>query len=121
MRTEEPRAISLKDYRAPDYRISEIAIDFALDPRTTRVTARTKVVRVGAEAPLVLNGEHLKLVSVAIDGHALSPDAYRIDEDSLAIARVPEIFALEIVTEISPAENTALEGLYTSKGIFCTQ
>jgi aminopeptidase N len=121
MRTEEPRAISLKDYRAPDYRISDIAIDFALDPQATRVTSRTNVVRVGADAPLVLNGEHLKLVSVAIDGLALSPDAYKLDHESLTIAKVPAKFALEIVTEISPAANTALEGLYTSKGMFCTQ
>ena len=26
MRTEEPRAIALKDYRAPDYKIPEIAL-----------------------------------------------------------------------------------------------
>ena len=45
MRTEEPRAIRLKDYRAPDYRISEIALDFALDPEATRVTAAMTVAR----------------------------------------------------------------------------
>jgi len=38
MRTEEPRAINLKDYRAPDYKVSEIALDFVLDPEVTRVT-----------------------------------------------------------------------------------
>ena len=32
MRTEEPRAVRLKDYRAPDYKVSEIALDFVLDP-----------------------------------------------------------------------------------------
>ncbi len=34
---------------------------------------------------------------------------------------MPDAFTLEIVTEISPAANTALEGLYLAKGIFCTQ
>src|SRR5258706_8698834 len=121
MRTEEPRAISLKDYRAPDYRISEIAIAFVLDPDCTRVTARTKVTRTGAAVPLVLNGEHLALVSVAIDGRTLSKSEYAVDEETLTIASVPEKFALEIVTETAPAKNTALEGLYTSRGIFCTQ
>ncbi len=67
MRTEEPRAIRLKDYRAPDYKISEIALDFILEPETTRVTATSKMTRTGA-GPLVLDGEQLKLVSVKVDG-----------------------------------------------------
>src|SRR5665213_2118891 len=121
MHTEEPRAINLKDYRAPDYRISEIALAFALDPQSTRVTATMKVARQGGAVPLVLNGEHLTLILVAIDGKALPPDAYGVTDELLTIPSVPANFSLEIVTEISPANNTALSGLYTSKGIFCTQ
>jgi len=121
MRTEEPRAINLKDYRAPDYRISEIALDFRLDPAATRVNAKMQVARTGADVPLVLNGEQLKLVSVALDGRALSPADYNVDDKFLTIAQVPAKFTLEIVTEIAPAENTALEGLYVSNGMFCTQ
>src|SRR5690349_879591 len=121
MRTDEPRAINLKDYRAPDYKISEIALDFVLDPEATRVTATTKVARNGAAAPLVLNGEHLKLISIAVDGRKLSANEFKTDSETLTIPTVPEKFTLEIVTEIAPAKNTALEGLYTSKGIYCTQ
>ncbi|HEY1837220.1 MAG TPA: aminopeptidase N [Rhizomicrobium sp.] len=120
MRTEEPRAVNLKDYRAPDYRISEIALDFVLDPDKTRVTAKSKVARQGG-GPLVLDGEHLKLVSAAIDGKALSAAQYKVADGSLTIAEVPAQFTLEIVTEIAPAANTALMGLYTASGIFCTQ
>jgi aminopeptidase N len=121
MRTEEPRAINLKDYRAPDYRIGDIALDFHLDPDATRVTAKMSVARAGADAPLVLNGEQLKLVSLALDGRALSPADYKVDGEMLTIAQVPAKFTLEIVTEIAPAANTALEGLYVSNGMFCTQ
>ncbi len=122
MRTEEPRAVRLKDYRAPDYRISEIHLTFALDPQTTRVTALSKVTRnAGATAPLVLDGEHMKLLSVAIDGKPLAADAYKTNAETLTIANPPASFLLEIVTETSPADNTSLEGLYTAKGIFCTQ
>src|SRR6202167_5195969 len=122
MRTEEPRAVRLQDYRAPDFHVSEIALNFVLDPETTKVTATTQITRTAKNgAPLVLNGEHMKLVSVAIDGKKLAPAAYTLDEESLTIANVPDKFALEIVTETSPAKNTALEGLYVSKGIFCTQ
>ncbi|HEY5046999.1 MAG TPA: aminopeptidase N [Rhizomicrobium sp.] len=122
MRTEEPRAVRLKDYRPPDYRVESIALDFRLAPQATRVSAKMEVVRAtDRAAPLVLDGEHLKLISVAIDGRPLSADAYAVKEETLTIAQVPERFTLEIETEIAPANNTALEGLYLSKGIFCTQ
>jgi len=122
MRTEEPRAINLKDYRAPDYKISEISLTFVLEPDATRVTAQSRIVRNGTgSVPLVLNGEHMKLISVSIDGRALASGEYALDEETLTIKAPPEKFTLEITTEIAPAKNTALEGLYTSKGIFCTQ
>ncbi|MBI1328280.1 MAG: aminopeptidase N [Alphaproteobacteria bacterium] len=122
MRTEEPRAIRLKDYRAPDYRISDIHLAFDLDPEATRVTAVSKVSRVGVgSAPLVLDGEHMKLISVAIDGRALDAREYTLGEETLIILNPPAAFMLEVVTEISPANNTSLQGLYVSKGIFCTQ
>jgi aminopeptidase N len=117
MRTEEPRAVRLKDYRAPDYRISEISLDFILEPETTRVTAVSKVTRTGS-GPLTLNGEQLKLLSVEVDGKAHPHD---IGAESLTLSNLPDQFTLKIVTAISPANNTALEGLYVSKGIFCTQ
>ncbi|MGD0189373.1 MAG: aminopeptidase N [Rhizomicrobium sp.] len=122
MRTDEPRAIRLADYAPPDYRIETITLDFGLDPQATRVHSKMVVVRSSKDAsPLVLNGEHLKLISVAIDGRTLDDESYTADEETLTVARVPTRFTLEIVTEISPANNTALEGLYVSKGIFCTQ
>ena len=32
MRTEDPRAIHLADYQAPDFHIQTVRLDFALDP-----------------------------------------------------------------------------------------
>ncbi|HEY2444795.1 MAG TPA: aminopeptidase N [Rhizomicrobium sp.] len=122
MRTEEPRAVRLRDYRPCEYRISEIELDFALDPEATRVRTRMEVERVaGAPAPLVLNGEHLKLVSITLDGRSLADNEYELGEETLVIGDPPARFVLEIATEIAPAHNTALEGLYVSTGIFCTQ
>src|SRR5438105_5758077 len=120
MRTEEPRAVRLKDYRPPDYRVSEIALDFALDPEATQVKARMQVERLAdAPAPLVLNGERLKLIAIALDGLALKPDQYTLGSETLTIANPPACFALEVETEIAPAHNTTLEGLYLANGIFC--
>ncbi|MBV9570448.1 MAG: aminopeptidase N [Alphaproteobacteria bacterium] len=122
MRTDEPRAIHLKDYRAPDFHISKIDLDFVLAPENTRVTARMQVKRNGANsAPLVLNGEHLKLVSLRLDDEELPESRYRADAETLTIDNLPDEFVLDAITEIAPASNTSLEGLYVSKGIFCTQ
>ncbi|HEX9159850.1 MAG TPA: aminopeptidase N [Rhizomicrobium sp.] len=122
MRTEEPRAVRLKDYRPPDYRVREIALDFALDAEATRVKSRLQVERIAAaSAPLVLNGERLKLISIALDGKALAQDQFNLGAETLTIPDPPARFTLEIETEIAPARNTTLEGLYLAKGIFCTQ
>ncbi len=121
MRTEEPRAINLKDYRAPDYRIATIELDFVLEPSVTRVKATSRVTRTGAAAPLVLDGEHLKLLSVSIDGRKLDESAYAVSDERLTIHAPPAAFTLEIVTQIAPQNNTTLSGLYTSNGMFCTQ
>jgi len=57
MRTEEPRAIHLADYKAPDFRIETVHLDFALDPQATRVTSRLKIVRISSSAREALAGE----------------------------------------------------------------
>jgi aminopeptidase N len=98
-----------------------VHLDFALDPENTRVTAKLAITRQRAGAPLVLHGEELKLISVAVDGKALADGDYRLDAKSLTIASMPDRFVLETVCEIAPAANMALEGLYQSAGIFCTQ
>ena len=121
MKTTEPRAIRLEDYHPPDYRITEIALDFVLDPEATRVSAAMKVARTGADAPLVLDGKNLKLHSIRLDGRPLAANEYAQDPQRLTVHAPPASFTLELVTEIAPARNTALEGLYVSNGIYCTQ
>jgi aminopeptidase N len=67
MKTTEPRAVHLKDYAPLPYRIPELSLDFQLDGKATRVSARMKVERRSASVePLVLNGAGLKLLSVAL-------------------------------------------------------
>ena len=122
MRTEEPRAIHLADYHAPDFRIETVQLDFALEPNATRVMSKLVIVRKGdATAPLRLDGEEQALLSVTLDGRALTAADYVLDARSLTIASVPDRFTLEIASQIAPAANAALEGLYQSGGMFCTQ
>ncbi len=121
MRTEDPKAIRLADYQAPDFHIETVELDFALDPQATRVTSRLRIARKKDGAPLVLAGEDLKLISIALNGKTLGAGDYTIDGKSLTLAGVPDRFTLETVCEIAPAANLALEGLYQSAGMFCTQ
>ncbi|QNU61908.1 aminopeptidase N [Vreelandella titanicae] len=120
----DPQPVYLSDYQPPAYRVTHTELTFDLDPAATRVKARLLIERhpeADAKAPLVLNGEHLKLISLAIDATPLDVAAYELDDEVLRIAQVPERFVLESEVEIAPQENTALEGLYQSNGMYCTQ
>ncbi|VFS56196.1 Aminopeptidase N [Raoultella planticola] len=119
--TQQPQAKYRHDYRAPDYLISDIDLTFDLDARKPVVTAESKVSRHAAasDAPLRLDGEDLTLVSLQVDGQPWSN--YKEENNQLAIGGLPEHFTLTIVNEISPAANTALEGLYQSGEALCTQ
>lgn len=109
-----------QDYQAPDYTITEIDLDFNLDPVKTVVTAVSKVKRLNPQSStLELNGEDLSLVSLEVDGKAWQD--YKESEGKLIIESLPESFTLRIVNEISPEKNTALEGLYVSGEALCTQ
>ncbi len=122
MRTDTAKAIRLSDYQPADFRIPTTDLSFDLVPEATRVTARLTLERTGAaDAPLVLMGERLKLLRVAIDGRDLAASDYTLTEETLTIAGVPDRFTLETEVEINPSDNRTLEGLYTSSGRFCTQ
>ncbi len=122
MRTDTPQPIRLDDYRPPAFLIDTVDLDFALDPRATRVKAKLAVRRYGTHTePLRLNGERVKPVSVAVDGRALGADAYSVDDEWLTVPNVPDAFTLDTEVEIDPTANTELSGLYVSGGRFCTQ
>lgn len=126
MRDSNPTTTYLRDYTPPEFLVDEIDLLFELKEDDTRVTARSRVRRnpgsASEDGPLHLFGEQLLLESVSLDEQPLGPDQYRLTSDGLAIPAVPgQPFTLEIVTRINPAANTALEGLYLSNGMFCTQ
>ncbi|MBJ6726469.1 aminopeptidase N [Geomesophilobacter sediminis] len=117
--------IRREDYTPPDYLIETVELRFELDAETTLVSSRLALHanpdRVGRAPELRLDGEELKLISLQLDGVELAPERYRVEEKHLVIPDPPERFILEAVTEISPARNTALSGLYVSGPMLCTQ
>jgi len=127
--TATPRTIWLSDYTPPEYLIDHVHLTFRLAPKATRVISRITF-RPNPEAQglgegaLVLDGEDLRLIWAKIDGTALGEADYRLSETALTVpaARLPEGgFVWEAEVEIAPQDNTALEGLYMSKGMYCTQ
>ena len=121
---DPPKTIRLADYRPPDYWIDNISLDFSLDPARTIVKSRLDVrrsVSAHRNAPLALEGEALELLSISMNGAPLPDSAYEVGEKSLRVDAPPEAFVLEIENAIAPEANTALSGLYMSKGMFCTQ
>ena len=120
MTAEQPKTIRLADYRASDYRIDTVCLVFDLGEETTRVRSQLEISGVGGQ-PLVLDGDELKLLSLALDGQELGDNDYSLDETSLTIPSPPAAFTLDIEIEIRPADNSKLEGLYISNGMFCTQ
>jgi len=128
MRDANPRTVYLKDYTVPDYLIQNVDLNFTLDERNTRVVSRLTLCRNPAsrssDTSLTLAGENLQLIRVVLnEDNELSDKDYLQTPDSLIIQDVPQqrSFVLTIENVIDPEANTALEGLYLSNGMLCTQ
>ncbi|MEM1040577.1 MAG: aminopeptidase N [Pseudomonadota bacterium] len=126
MRTQNAPLIQLKDYTPPAYGIDHVSLRFELEPGNTVVTSTLTVRRnggTGLDAPLVLDGDELMLVSAAIDGKRLVADDYTLTAETLSILTVPtaDVFSVTLVTRLDPNANTKLMGLYRSSSVFCTQ
>jgi len=117
---QTPHVTRREDYRAPDWTVPEIALDFDLDPVATRVRATLLVERSGAhDRPLVLNGDGLAAESVKVDG--AEAEGWRMDGPDLVIPLAGDAHEIETVVTIAPERNTQLQGLYASSGMLCTQ
>jgi aminopeptidase N len=120
----EQKTVYLADYRPYSHVVDSVDLTFRLHPTATRVVARLSLRQNPARKDrdhLRLDGEGLKLISCKLDGQDIAP---AVDERSLTIAahELPDgPFILETEVEIAPEANTALEGLYMSKGMYCTQ
>lgn len=115
-----PQTIYLKDYTPFGWTVSDVHLTFVLAPKATRVRARISFAP-NPDAPaqeFFLHGEQLALISAKIDGRPVTPD---VSLEGLTCAVPDGAFTWECEVEIAPEDNTALEGLYMSNGMYCTQ
>jgi aminopeptidase N len=119
----ENRAILLKNYTPPAYLVDSVELTFDLDEHDTRVHSRLAIRRNpdGEGGPLTLDGEHLALDGLLVDGVVVPDESYRLSEGCLTLLEPPEQFVLDVATRCDPGANAALEGLYLSSDMFCTQ
>ncbi len=120
MRDAAPQTIYLKDYTPFGWRVEGVSLAFVLDPHKTRVRSRIQFTP-NPDAPqqtFFLHGEALRLISAKIDGQDVTPT---LTPEGLTCAVPDRPFLWEAEVEIDPAGNTALEGLYMSNGMYCTQ
>ena len=78
---DAPKAIYLADYQAPGYTTKQTELHFDIRDGQTTVTATLQVARQDAAASqMELLGEELTLVSVELDGRALSSNEYALSD-----------------------------------------
>nr|WP_278940797.1 aminopeptidase N [Pseudomonas helleri] len=125
MRTEQPQMIYLKDYQAPEYLIDETHLTFELFEDHTLVHAQLVMRRNPARGQgfpaLALDGQQLELLSVKLDDVELTAADYELTDSHLTLHPTTEQFVVDTSVKIHPESNTALEGLYKSGTMFCTQ
>ncbi|EJF81569.1 Aminopeptidase N [Candidatus Bartonella washoeensis] len=115
----------LEDYQPTPYTISKTQLSFCLEPQKTFVTATLFIEarqNTKERMPLVLSGDDLTLISVAINGETLAKNTYNVTPSCLEIITPPTApFTLQLVTKLNPETNRQLMGLYLSNGVYCTQ
>ncbi len=125
MKESAPKAIHLSDYQPPSHRVEQVSLTFDLREQGTRVLSRIRARRnpdfPGDARDWVIQGEGLETAWLAIDGRRLGEAEYQIEGGSLRLKGLPDHFEFSAEVVIAPESNTALEGLYRSGGMFCTQ
>jgi aminopeptidase N len=124
MRTETgvtPKTIYLKDYTPATYKVAHVNLSFQLFEDKTIVKSEVQYIKNADSSThdLILNGQDQNIISVEMNGSPFND--YTLDDEKMTINNADEKFTLTITSEIDPASNAALEGLYKSQGTYCTQ
>ena len=106
-----PSKINLKDYTKPSFDVDTVHLDIKLFEDYAQVDSTLEMVRQTA-GDIVLFGESLELLTITMNGKALSTEDYQQEAGKLTIYNAPERATLDIQVRICPQTNTALEGLY---------
>ena len=133
MKHAQAKTTYLKNYKHPAFLIESTDLDFDLyedhaQVCSTLVFIRNEAAQDSDNESLLLHGQELVLEKLLLNGKELGKNDYLTDSDTLTIPDLAnklggtaQRFTLECHTRIEPQNNTALEGLYKSGKMFCTQ
>lgn len=120
-----PETIYLKNHRPAEFMVDAIDLTFEINEDQTRVTSVMQIHKnkdaPGEHPSLIFDKGPLEILSVVADGMVLLPEEYQTGENFFKLMKTPDRFSLEIVSILTPKENTSLEGLYMSGDTLCTQ
>ena len=113
-----------KNYTPPAFLVASADLDIKIYDNETIVTTKLAI----APNPdsivstvLQLDGCAIQLKSVSVDGVQLRDDAFDLDDHCINIKGLTGRHTVETITQCHPETNTALEGMYLSNGMYCTQ
>lgn len=120
--SSEHKTIFLQDYTPSCYTIPECRLEFIIEEGSTRVDNVMHIVRQNPNAKeLRLDGEMLELELLWVNDVVQDEELFCVDKKGITIALDADEATIRVITRLYPDENTELEGLYRSGGIWCTQ
>ena len=120
--SERLEPVRLADYQPYPFEVRNTRLAFDIRDGETTVQCELAIARrPHGDGPLVLSGVDLELLRLAVDGRELGGNEYAVAGETLTLFDVPDVCRVQVATKIVPERNTALEGLYKSSGMYCTQ
>ena len=113
-----------EDYTPPAFLVTTVDLNIDIYDRGSIVTTKLAVApnpAAGGVTKLQLDGRGLELQSILVDGKPLGDADYSYDEFGLQITGLTDACVVETISKCHPETNNALEGLYLSSGMYCTQ
>ncbi len=108
------------DYKPPSCIVLDARLDIDIYGDQTHVTTTLSLERVD-NSPFLLHGRELDLQSLRIGDVIIDQADWPLTDDGLLLTDLPDQVVVEVVSICHPETNTALEGLYLSGGMYCTQ
>ena len=108
------------DYTPPSCRVLDARLNIDIHDDHTEVTTTLSLERVDS-TPFLLHGRDLELRSLRIGDAIIDKADWPLSEEGLLLADLPKQVSVETVSICHPETNTALDGLYLSGGMYCTQ
>ncbi len=118
-----------QDYQPPAFLVTSVYISIDIKDDATHVTTKLELHRNQNSAPgadLWLDGQGIELTRLVIDSVDMPlgddmPDHLSLDDQGLSVGGLGDQAVIEVQSLCNPQHNTALEGLYLSGGMYCTQ